>query len=105
MANEAAEVRKQLVHEREQKEDSLAEPALDAAFDSVIEAVLRSVAAKAELVAMQEVRTGQGFQTQNLENEEVEPMLYLQSVVAKVYRLSEVASIWCIRFSVPPCAC
>ena len=64
MANEAAEVRTQLVHEREQKEDLLAEPALDAVFDSVIEAMLRSVAAKAELMAMQEVRTGEGLQTQ-----------------------------------------
>ncbi|CAM9339893.1 unnamed protein product, partial [Laminaria digitata] len=55
MANEAAEVRQRLVHEREQKEDLLAEPALDVASDSVIEAVLRSVAAKAELMAMQEL--------------------------------------------------
>lgn len=44
------------MHEREQKEDLLAEPALDAASDSVIEAVLRSVTAKAELMATQEVR-------------------------------------------------
>lgn len=65
MVNEAAEVKKRLVHEREQKEDLLAEPALDAASDSVMEAVLRSVAAKAELMAMQEVRTGEGSETQN----------------------------------------
>ena len=60
MANEAAEVKKRLVHEREQKEDLLAEPALDAASDSVIEAVLRSAVAKAELMTMQEVRTEEG---------------------------------------------
>lgn len=67
MANEAAEVRQRLVHEREQKEGLLAEPALDVASDSIIEAVLRSVAAKAELMAMQEVRTGEGLKTQTLE--------------------------------------
>lgn len=56
LANEAAEIKRQLLHVREAQEQILAEPALEAVFDLVVEGMLRSAAAGVELLAIQEVR-------------------------------------------------
>lgn len=53
--NEAAEIKKHLKRSRELREDALAEPALDAVSDSVIEAVLRSAVSRLEILKMHEV--------------------------------------------------
>lgn len=55
LANEAAEIRKQLSSGRDAEREALALSALEEAFDSVLEALLRSAAAGAEFLETREV--------------------------------------------------
>lgn len=55
LANEAAEIRKQLSHGRDAEREALAQSTLEAVSDSVLEALLSSAVAGVELLAMQEV--------------------------------------------------
>ncbi len=57
LANEAAEIRKQLSSGSDAEKEALVQSALEEVFDSVLEALLRSAAAGAELLEMQEVCT------------------------------------------------
>lgn len=57
MANEAAEIRKQLSSGRDAEKEALVQSTLEEVFDSVLEALLRSAAAGAELLEMREVCT------------------------------------------------
>lgn len=56
LANEAAEIRKQLTRGRDTEREVLALSALEEASDSVLEALLRSAVAGVELLEMREVR-------------------------------------------------
>lgn len=58
LANEAAEIRKQLSRGRDMEREALAQSALDEASESVLEALLRSAVAGVELLEMREVRLG-----------------------------------------------
>lgn len=58
LANEAAEIRKQLSRDRDMERESLAHSALEKASESVLEALLRSAVAGVELLQMREVRLG-----------------------------------------------
>lgn len=56
LANEAAEIRKQLSRGSDMEREALAHSALEGAFESVLEALLRSAVAGAEMMEMREVK-------------------------------------------------
>ena len=56
LANEAAEIRKQMSRARDMEREAFAQSALDGASELVLEALLRSAAAGVELLEMREVR-------------------------------------------------
>lgn len=57
LANEAAEIKKQLLHCRDKEMEALVKPVLEAASDFVLEALLVSAAARVELLELREVST------------------------------------------------